>query len=197
MAVIDPFDKKIGLTPPRFRADVTLITHGHFDHANTEAISGEPFLISGAGEYEARGVYVHGFDTFHDKSQGKERGMNVIYKLEMEDMKILHMGDFGEGVLRDETLERIEDVDILLIPVGGKYTITGTEAAKIVKQIEPRYVIPMHYKIPGLTVDIASAEEFLKEMGSGKKETQEKLVLKKRDLSEEAKTEVVVLKTAI
>ncbi len=194
--VIDPFAKEIGLTPPRFRADVSLITHGHFDHANTDAPTGEPFLISGPGEYETKGVYVRGIETFHDKSGGKERGMNTVYVLELEGLRLVHLGDFGEGEMRDETLEKIGDADILFIPVGGVYTIDGKEAARVVKQIEPRCVIPMHYKIPGLSVKLDGPEVFLKEMGTGKAEAQEKFTVKKKDLGEERKTEVVVLKPA-
>lgn len=193
VAVIDPFSKEIGLTPPRFRADLTLVTHGHYDHSNAETLGGEPFLISGAGEYEVKGVYVRGLETFHDKSRGEERGMNTIYKITMEDLNILHLGDFGEGEMRDETLDEIGDTDILMIPVGGKYTIDAIEAYKVVKQIEPRYAIPMHYKIPGLKLDLDGVEKFLKEFET-KTELKEKFVIKKKDLGEEEKTEVIVLK---
>lgn len=194
MVIVDPFSKEIGLTPPRFRADVVLVTHGHFDHSNHESLTGDPFLISGPGEFEVKGVYVSGIETFHDEMEGKERGMNTVYKIEMEDIKILHLGDFGEKELRNETLERIGDVDMLLVPVGGKYTIDAETAAKVVKQLEPRFVIPMHYKIPGIKVSLDTAEDFLKEMGATKAIPQEKLVLKKKDIGEDEKTEVVVLK---
>lgn len=193
---IDPFAKEIGLIPPRFRANVALITHGHQDHANAEAIGGEPFLVRGPGEYEVLGIYVNGIETFHDKSQGKERGLNTIYKIEMEDIKLLHLGDFGEGTMRDETLEKIGDVDVLMIPVGGTYTIDGTEAAKLIKQIEPRFVIPMHYKIPGLKAPLEGVEKFLKEMGVKDASPQEKFTVKKKDIGEDGKTEVIVLTPA-
>lgn len=190
--VIDPFSKDIGLTPPRFRADLALVSHTHYDHANAAALGGEPFLISGPGEYEVKGVYIHGVETFHDKVQGAERGLNTVYNIKMEDLAIVHLGDFGEGEMRDETLEEIGKADILMIPVGGKYTIDAGEAVKIIKQIEPRLVIPMHYKIPGLKLDLDGVEKFLKEM-EVKIAPQEKLVIKKKDLGEEEKTEVIVL----
>ena len=191
---VDPYSKEIGLTAPRFRADILLVTHEHYDHANVDSIPAGALVIKGPGEYESKGVYIKGIETFHDNSQGKERGLNTIYKIELEDIRIAHLGDFGEKSMRDETLEEVGSVDILMIPVGGKYTIDGEEAAKIVKQIEPRFVIPMHYKIPGLKIGLDGAENFLKEMGAGKNQPQEKLVVKKKDFAEEEKTEVVALR---
>lgn len=194
VGVIDPYGKEIGLTPPRFRADFVMVTHNHPDHDNADSIPENPFLITGPGEYEIKGVYVKGIETYHDKQNGKERGMNTIYIVEIEGIKICHMGDFGEGKLRDETVEQIGDVDILMIPVGGKFTIDAEEAAQVIGQIEPRIVIPMHYKISGLKAPLESAELFLKEMGIKNAETEEKLVIKKKDLPEEG-LRIVVLKT--
>lgn len=193
---IDPFGKEIGFAPPRFRADLALITHGHFDHANLSALAGDPFAITGPGEYDARSVVIRGIETFHDRSRGKERGLNTIYKMEVEGLKLLHLGDFGEDKMRDETLEAVGDVDILFVPVGGVYTIEGDTATAITRQIEPSYVIPMHYKIPGLKVNLQGPEQFLKEMGAKDTAPQEKLTIKKKDIPEQGKTTIVVLKQA-
>ena len=190
---IDPFSKTIGLTPPRFRSDILLMTHAHPDHANTDALPGSPSFIQGPGEYEVKGVSVTGIRTFHDNSDGAERGLNTVYIIEVEDVKICHLGDFGEEKLREETQNAIGDTDILLIPVGGTYTIDGKAASGIVRAIEPRIVIPMHYKIPGLTISLASADQFLKEMGMKNAEAIEKLVIRKKDLPE-TETRVLVLK---
>lgn len=191
---IDPFAKEIGLSPPRFRADLALVTHGHFDHSNAGTLAGDPFLISGPGEYEVKGVMVRGIETYHDRTQGKERGLNTIYRIEVEGVSLLHLGDLGEERMREETLESAGDIDLLFIPVGGTYTIDAADAARFVKQIEPAFVIPMHYKLPGVKANLAGVEPFLKEMGAAKTEAQERMVLKKKDIPEEGKTEVVVLK---
>lgn len=193
---IDPFSKDIGLTPPRFRVDILLVTHEHYDHANAETIPEGAFLIKGPGEYEVKGVYVEGIPTFHDAKEGKERGINTVYKIVAEDIKLLHLGDFGEERLREETLDAVGDIDIVMVPVGGKYTLDGEGAAAAVKQIEPRFAIPMHYKIPGLRIALDGVDAFLKEMGAKNVEPQDRFAVKKKDIVDEDKTEVVLLKVA-
>jgi len=189
----DPFDKSIGLTPPRGVAHIITISHQHLDHANAESLSGEPLVIDGPGEYEIKGVGIKGIFSFHDDQEGKERGANTIFVLEVEGIKICHLGDLGQKKLTDEQLEKIDEADILMIPVGGVFTVDGEEAAEIINQIEPRLVIPMHYKIPGLEIKLAGVDDFLKEMGVAKKETADKLTLKKKDLPREG-MQVVVMK---
>jgi len=190
----DPFAKEIGLTPPRGTANIVTISHHHFDHDNIDALSASsPFIIDGPGEYEVKGVNVTGVATYHDAKEGKERGNNTAYIIEMEGIKICHLGDLGQTKLTNEQLELIDGVDILMVPIGGVYTITGEEAADIINQIEPKIVIPMHYKISGLEVKLDGADEFLKEMGIAKKETVEKLTIKKKELPEE-ETQVVIMK---
>lgn len=207
---IDPYGKGIGLTPPRFGADILAITHEHFDHSNRETVGGrqlksnnpglietvEPFIIDGPGEYEVKNIYVVGIHTFHDTQQGRERGLNTAYKIEMEGIRLLHMGDFGEAALREEVLDKIGEVDILLIPVGGKFTVDGRTAARLVKEIEPKIAIPMHYKIPGLKIGLAGAEEFLKETGFSKAPVEDKLTVRKKDFSEDKETQIIILKPA-
>lgn len=192
----DPFGKEIGFTPPRFRADIAMTTHGHHDHANLTALAGDPFLITGPGEYEVKGVVVRGVETYHDTAQGRERGLNTIYNIEMEGLRLLHMGDFGEEKMREETLDAVGDVDILFIPVGGVYTIEGDAAARITRQIEPAYVIPMHYKLPGLKPNLQGPDAFLKEMGAKGVAAQDKFTIKKKDISEDAKAAVILMKQA-
>lgn len=194
---IDPFNKAIGLTPPRFRADILAITHDHYDHNNKENINGEPFLIDGPGEYEIKGLEILGIESFHDDSEGAQRGKNTIYKINMDEIQVCHLGDLGQKKLTDKQLQALGEIDILIIPVGGKYTIDATEAITVINQIEPRLVIPMHYKIPGLKIDIGGLPEFLKEFGSKETKPEEKLTLKKKDLPQKEETKLIILKPAI
>lgn len=203
--VIDPFDgpaeranpaqrdEKIGLKTPSFSADILLITHHHSDHNNIEAIKGNPFLIESPGEYEAKGVFVMGIDSFHDDVQGKERGKNTIYTIEAEDIRICHLGDFGQKQLTDEQLELIGKADILMIPIGGTFTIDSSEASKVIGQIEPKIVIPMHYALPKLKVQLDGVEKFLKAMGKNSVVPIDKLTIKYSTLPKDGAMEVVVL----
>lgn len=150
--VIDPFSEEIGLRPPKLEADILLITHDHYDHNNVKAVSGSPFLISGPGEYEIKEVFIQGVPAFHDNSQGKERGQTTIYVIEAEELRVCHLGDIGQKELTSEQLEKIGEVDILMIPAGGIYTIDSKDALKIMSQIEPKIIIPMHYSLPKLTL---------------------------------------------
>lgn len=190
--VIDPFDEKTGLKVPNLSADVLLITHDHIDHNNKKSVKGAPFLIESPGEYEVKGVFIKGIPSFHDAEQGKERGKNTIYTIEAEDLKFCHLGDLGQNQLTDEQVEEIGHVDILMIPVGGQYTISSQEAVKIVSQIEPRVVVPMHYSIPHLKIKLDGVDKFLKAMGKKSVIPQEKLQIKLSALSKDG-TEVAVL----
>lgn len=190
--VIDPFDPtKTGLKLPKdLVADVLLITHPHQDHNNITAVSGDPLVIEGPGEYEVKGVSVNGIHSYHDNQEGSQRGINTIYHINFEGINILHVGDLGH-LLTDEQSGQISEVDILMIPVGGNYTIDAQDAAKVVASLEPKIVIPMHYKIEGSTVEVAEVEGFLKEMGVENIESLPKLTITKEKLPEE--TQVILL----
>lgn len=190
--IIDPFDESTGLKVPKMEADIVLVSHQHHDHNNVKAVSGNPFLIEGPGEYEIREVFVNGINSFHDNSQGKEKGSNTIFVVEVEGVRICHLGDLGQKELTSEQVERIGDVDILMIPVGGNFTIDSKEAIKIMSQVEPSIVIPMHYAIPKLKIKLDGVDKFLKTMGIKKLDPLPKLSVKKKDiLPEEAK--IIVL----
>jgi len=190
LLVTDPYNDDTGLKMPRFEADMVTVSHDHHDHNNLGAIRGNPFIIDTAGEYEMKGVFIEGVESWHDDKEGKERGKNIIYRIEMEDISITHLGDLGH-TLDAKQLEKLEGTDILLIPVGGKYTINAAKAVEVISQIEPRIVIPMHYKIPGLKIDVDGADKFIKELGL-KPRQEEKLKISKKDLPQED-MELVVL----
>ncbi len=185
--VTDPYDQSIGFKLPRLTADIVTVSHNHYDHNNVAAVRGtigEPFVISNPGEYEIKDVFVYGIPLWHDKNEGKERGPNTVYRIEIEGISVVHLGDLGH-ILTEEQTSTLNGVDILLIPVGGKYTIGAREAVEIINEIEPRIVIPMHYKIPGLKLDIDSVDKFLKEIGMGMVEKLPKLKISKKDLPHE------------
>jgi len=188
---IDPFDKNIGLKLPKVEAQILLITHNHSDHSNKKAISGSPFLIESPGEYETKGVYIKGVQGFHDDSQGKEKGKVVFYIIEVENIRICHLSDIGQKELTSEQIEQIGNIDILMIPVGGVYTLDAKQAANIISQIEPKIVIPMHYQVPNLNLKLNSLEQFLKEIGSSNAEPQKKFKVKMSDIPKETMQTIV------
>lgn len=188
--ITDPFDNSIGLRMPKMEANILTVSHGHKDHNNLESVKGNPYTIDAPGEYEIKDVAIEGVEVFHDDKEGKERGNVVAYRIDMDDITIVHLGDLGH-TLNSKQLEVLAGVDILLIPVGGKYTIDAKKAVEVVSQIEPRIVIPMHYKVDGLKEDIDGVEKFIKELGV-KPRTEEKLKISKRDLPQD-EMELVIL----
>jgi L-ascorbate metabolism protein UlaG (beta-lactamase superfamily) len=163
--LIDPFSKEIGLKPPKIKDDLVLVTHDHSDHNNLEGLNEEAFVVDSPGEYERKGIHVQGIPSFHDKTGGTERGLNTIYVIKCEEMTICHLGDLGQDKLTDDQVETIGSVDVLLIPVGGNFTIDYKEAVGVIGQIEPKIIVPMHYQIDGLKVDLDTVDRFMKEVG--------------------------------
>jgi len=190
--VIDPYDEDTGLKLPNLSADILLVTHQHHDHNNIKGVKGEPFIAQGPGEYEIKGVFIKGIPAFHDDKEGKEKGQNTIYTIEAEEMRFCHLGDLGQKELTDEQVDKIGQIDVLMIPVGGDVTISSTEAQKIISQIEPKIVIPMHYALPKLKMELDDVAKFLKTMGKNSVTPQDKLVIKASTLPKEG-MEIVVL----
>lgn len=189
---IDPFDESLGLPLKEEEADILLISHDHFDHNNKKIIKGDPFIIKAPGEYEFKDIYIEGIEGFHDNKKGKERGKVTIFTIEGEEIKICHLSDLGQKELTDEQLERIGEIDILMIPVGGTFTISSKEAVNIISQIEPKIVIPMHYFLPKMKIKLEKLENFLKEIGLKEAEKLKVLKIKKKNLPSE--TKVIILK---
>lgn len=195
--VIDPYDSDFtGLKLPKdLQADVVLSTHTHKDHNNTSAVtttSGtKPMVFDKPGEYEVSGVAVTGINSFHDNSQGSQRGLNTIFHILFDNLDIVHLGDLGQAKLSEEQIAQIGQTDILLIPIGSIYTIDAKAASDIVSQLEPKIIIPMHYKIDGLKFELEGVDGFLKEMGAEGVVSVPKLSISKEKLPEEP--QVVVL----
>lgn len=193
--VTDPYSPEVGLQLPRLKADIVLLSHEHFDHNDLSKIDGEPLIFRTPGEFEAKGFLIKGIGTFHDASQGTERGKNTMFLIDAEGFRLLHSGDLGHHLL-ESTVEQLGSVDVLMITVGGTYTLGAAGAAAVAKAIEPRIIIPMHYLIAGLKLKIDGVEKFIKEIGL-KVENLEKLVLNQRAASAEAETRLVVLSPAV
>ncbi len=166
---LDPFDNSVGYPMPDVSADVLLMSHGHFDHSNASAVKGDPVKITGYGKKSAKGIDFMGVKTFHDENQGKDRGENTVFVWEMEGIRFAHCGDLGH-LLTEQNLKEIGAVDVLMIPVGGFYTIDAKVATLNIEKLKPKVVIPMHYKQPfmGDNFPIDKVEVFLQ----GKKNVQ-------------------------
>src|SRR5436305_7896406 len=193
--VTDPFPPSLGLRLPRQEAEVVTVSHEHDNHSYTQAVRDGAYVVHGPGEYEVAGVSVIGFSTFHDAEKGAKHGRNTIYLIEIDDVRVCHLGDLGHK-LEDTDSEAVASPDVLLVPVGGRSVINGAQAAEVVRQLEPRYVVPMHYAIPGLKLELDPIDRFLKEMGVAASEPQPKLSVQRSSVSE-YETKVVVLEPKI
>ena len=188
--VTDPFNKEVGLKVPNFEADIVTVSHQHDDHNNTDALRGHPFIIDCAGEYDFKGVLIEGVDSYHDEKEGAEHGGNIIYRIEIDDISVTHLGDLGH-ILSDAQLEKLVGTDILLIPVGDLYSLDAKKAVEVISQIEPRIIIPMHYKTKDVKFNLDPIEKFIKEIGLTPT-YEEKLKISKKDLPAED-MELVIL----
>ncbi len=158
--VTDPYDGTIGYTLPDVEADIVTTSHGHFDHNYTKGVKGSFIHLDKPGRYNIKGIDIHGIPSFHDENQGRKRGTNILFTFAMDGITICHCGDFGHlpdtGMLRE-----MGKVDILLIPVGGTFTLDAEGAATVVKAVKPSVTIPMHYKTEVLTFSIDGVDKFL------------------------------------
>ena len=187
--VTDPYPPSIGLKLQRLDADLVTVSHEHDNHNYTQVMR-DAYEIRGPGEYEVAGVSVIGVPTFHDAEKGAKHGRNTVYLIEIDDVRVCHLGDLGHR-LDDAEAEAIASPDVLLVPVGGHTAINAAQAAEVVRQLEPRFVVPMHYAIPGLRLQLDPLDRFLKEMAVTSAEPQAKLSVQAS--SGEYETKVVVL----
>ena len=194
--VIDPYDPKVfGYDFPETRADILLLSHKDPETTYIKGVKDYSMLIDSPGEYETAEIFIYGLPTYHDSKEGEERGRNIAYLIEDSGFNVLHLGSLGHE-LPQTTLEKIGNVDVLIIPVGGNYVIDAETAAKVISSIEPKYVIPMHYYTEDSEYEkqLAKLDDFLEEMGVDKDiKPMDVLELKTASLISDD-TQVVVLK---
>lgn len=180
--VIDPFGSSSGLKTPRLSADLVLLSD---ETTDASVVSGEPFIVRGPGEYEVKKMFVYGIPVVNDTNEKQDkRSTQTLYLIEIEGVSIAHLGNLGSQLSNGE-LERLEGVDILLTPVGGHGVLNAEQASTVISAIEPRIVIPMQYKIPGLKENLESVNAFAKELGVKDSETINKLKIVKKDLPQD------------
>ena len=195
--ITDPFDPQmLGLKFPKNEADIVTVSHNHSDHNHLELVSGVKMVINSPGEYEVMDVSVIGIEVDHDSEGGKVRGKNTVFVFEIDGIRLAHLGDLGHK-LTDKVTETISDVDVLMLPVGGFFTIGAKEASEIAKGFESPFIIPMHYRVPGMKEEIASkiapVDDFLKEFGIEVDKT-DKLNIKKELINYEQQKVILLEK---
>lgn len=158
--VTDPYTKVGYELPNGIQADIVTVSHGHFDHNCISAINGNPVVVDRAGKYSINGVGINGILTSHDEKNGALRGANVVFTFAADGLTFCHLGDIGEPCT-NALIEKIGKIDVLLIPVGGTYTIDALQAKEYVRKLAPKAAIPMHYRPKDGTIDITDEKPFL------------------------------------
>lgn len=164
--VTDPFNKGVGYKTPSISADIVTTSHDHFDHNCVDVIRGEYRHINRPGEFEEKGIKINGVSTYHDEDKGSQRGKNVIFIFDMDGKRICHCGDIGHKI-NQKHVEKIGRVDILMVPVGGTFTVDYNGAVYIMNVLNPAITIPMHYKTCVLDFPIDGVDKFLSAAGGG------------------------------
>lgn len=188
--VTDPYGKDTGYVLPRIRADVVTISHDTPNHSGNRGISGNPYVVRGPGEFEIKEAFITGIRTYCDGKKGAERGFNTVYLIEMDGLRVCHLGDLAH-LLSQSQVETLSDVDVLLVPVGGKPTLSASLATELISLIEPAIVIPMHFKTPLTTIKLDPVSKFIQAMAMKMPEPLESLQV--RPTKTPAETQVVVL----
>ncbi len=174
--LMDPYNEMVG-NLPTIETDIVTVSHQHRDHNYVEAAKKPYTLLDKPEAFKKDDVEITGIATAHDNAGGSQRGKNVIFKVVMDGISICHCGDLGH-VLTQEQLKEIGHVDVLLVPVGGFFTIDAKTAAEVSKQLKSLITIPMHYKVGAMKLPIEGVEPFIKAMGSAKKLDSREIELK-------------------
>jgi L-ascorbate metabolism protein UlaG (beta-lactamase superfamily) len=182
----DPYQKEIGYNLGRPTAEIVTISHDHPGHNNASAIGGNPRVLTGPGEYEVKGVPIIGVQTAHDADNGKQRGKNTVFLIELDEVIVCHLGDLGH-IPSTKQLEAMNNVDVLLVPVGGLHSLTAAEAAEVISLVEPKLIIPMHYRTDQLRTgqELDPVDVFARETGSLGLEPQTRVTVTRSSLPSE------------
>lgn len=158
--VTDPFADSYGYPPIREAADIITVSHDHNDHNAWQNLSGNPLVINQAGDFDLGEIVIKGVASYHDQNRGALRGQNIIYRIKSEGLTVVHLGDLGH-TLSPAQVESLGKIDVLLLPVGGTYTVDAEQAKQVLEQVAPPIVIPMHFKTAHIKLPIAPVEAFL------------------------------------
>jgi L-ascorbate metabolism protein UlaG (beta-lactamase superfamily) len=194
--ITDPYETSPGLTYGEITesADVVTVSHDHFDHCNVAAVRGNPEVVRRTGRSAAKGIEFNGIASYHDDAGGTLRGNNIIFCFELDGIKVCHLGDLGH-LLDDKQLAEIGSVDIVLIPVGGSFTIDARAASQVCEQLKPKVIIPMHYRTEKSFPDIAGVDEFIKGKSNVTRQDSSEVEFKAGELP--ATSQIIVLKPAL
>ena len=184
----------VGYSCIKESADIVTVSHGHSDHNNDSAVVGKPEVVTSAGAKEVKGIEIKGVATHHDESAGKARGNNVIFCFSVDGVKVCHLGDLGHR-LSPQQIGEVGEVDVLLIPVGGFFTIDAVVASQVCDDLKPRVIVPMHYKTSKLDYPVTGVEDFLKGKKNVRNVDSSEVAFNTGQLPDTA--EIVVLKHAM
>ena len=162
----DPFDDTVGYPLPDVEADIVTVSHDHFDHNHTAVVKNDFVLVNKAGEHLFKDIKIKGVSTFHDNANGAERGINIIFNISVDGINVCHCGDIGHTLTQQHAHE-IGRVDVLLLPVGGVFTVDADGAYEIMRVLKPKVTIPMHFKTPEVTLPIDPVDNFIEKIGMG------------------------------
>lgn len=189
--VTDPFGENIGLPTPKIKGDVVTVSHDSPGHNAVDEVKGQEYVLSGPGEYEIGGIFITGIPLHYADEENGIYHYNVAYLIKYPtDITVLHLGDLAH-VPDQSTIEDFGEVNVALVPVGGGKTLTAGMAAEVIALIEPSYIVPMHYAIPGLNIELDPVDKFLKAMGVSNVTEEESLRVTSGSMPEQS--EIVVL----
>lgn len=193
--ITDPYGTVQGVkyAPVKEAADIVTMSHDHFDHNAVSSVAGKPEVIKVIGVKRVKGIQFKGIASYHDEAGGKQRGANTIFCFSVDGIKVCHLGDLGHS-LNSEKIKEIGDVDLLLIPVGGYFTIDARVSTQICNDLKPRVIVPMHYKTPKLDFPITGVDDFLAGKNNIKRLDWSEIELKAEALP--TKPEILVLQPA-